>query len=243
MGPSCASRASSARPAFRRKRWPAENTFGGYAKAVTTAGSDMLVFETRYDNSPLARVIPWQWTWATGCSRSTRSRVSRQSAISGRRTFGESRLDVDCMADVLSAGGLVCSVYDGTRTHIVQIAARTGNVEGIGWLDGHFYSNQNVVRGWLTGWAGGGRCRNSCDDGRGRSNAGKRRRGQLGVGRGRPSRRRHDGRRSLHRAGVSAAAGHADSGNDARATGTGTDGGENKRSEVENRRSGDQELC
>ena len=136
----------------QRMRWPAENTFGGYARAVTSAGSDMLVFETRYDTSPLARVLPWQWT---GGLVEPFNQVSRFTTVSdsGRRTFGESRLDVDCMADVLSAGGLVCSVYDGTRTHIVQIAGRTGNVEGIGWLDGRFYSNQNVVRGWLTGWA------------------------------------------------------------------------------------------
>ena len=45
------------------------------------------------------------------------------------------------------------AVYDGTRTHIVKIDAVTGNVGGIGWLDGHFVSNQSAVRGWLTGWA------------------------------------------------------------------------------------------
>ena len=137
----------------QRRRWPAEDTFGGYARAVTTAGSDMLVFETRYDSGPLARVIPWQWTWGLVQPFNP---VSRFTAIGdgGRRRFGESMLDVDCMADVLPGDGLVCSVHDGTRTHIVRIAARTGNVEGIGWLDGRFYSDQNVVRGWLTGWAG-----------------------------------------------------------------------------------------
>ena len=136
----------------QRMRWPAENTFGGYARAVTTAGSDMLVFETRYDSGPLARVLPWQWAWGLLLPFNQVSRFTTVSD-SGRRTFGESRLAVDCMADVLPGDGLVCSVYDGTRTHIVQIAARTGNVEGIGWLDGHFHGNQNVVRGWLTGWA------------------------------------------------------------------------------------------
>jgi hypothetical protein len=137
----------------QRRRWPAEDTFGGYARAVTTAGSDMLVFETRYDSGPLARVIPWQWTWGLVQPFNP---VSRFTTIGdgGRRTFGESMLDVDCMPDVLPGDGLVCSVHDGTRTHIVRIAARTGNVEGIGWLDGRFYGDQNVVRGWLTGWAG-----------------------------------------------------------------------------------------
>jgi hypothetical protein len=139
----------------QRTRWPAEDTFGGYARAVTTAGSGLLVFETRYDSGPLARVIPWQWTWGLV---QPFNQVSRFTTVGdrGRRTFGESRLGVDCMADVLPGDGLVCSVYDGTRTHIVQVAARTGGVEGIGWLDGRFVSDQNVVRGWLTGWAGSG---------------------------------------------------------------------------------------
>ncbi len=56
------------------------------------------------------------------------------------------------MTDVLDAG-LVCAVFDGTRTRILKIDAGTGNVEGIGLLDGPFVSDRNVVRGWLTGWA------------------------------------------------------------------------------------------
>jgi hypothetical protein len=36
----------------------------------------------------------------------------------------------------------------------VTIDGRTGSVEGIGLLDGRFASDQNAVRGWLTGWAG-----------------------------------------------------------------------------------------
>lgn len=57
------------------------------------------------------------------------------------------------MADVLD-GGLACTVYDGTSTHIVKIDAGTGHVDGIGVLAGRFVSDRNVVRGWLSGWAG-----------------------------------------------------------------------------------------
>ena len=50
--------------------------------------------------------------------------------------------------------GLACTAYDGTRTHVVTIDARTGRVEGIGFIADRFVSDQSVARGWLTGWAG-----------------------------------------------------------------------------------------
>jgi hypothetical protein len=133
-------------------RWRADDTFGGYIEAVTAAGPDVLVFETRYDLRPLAHVIPWRWTWLL---LQPFNEVSRYATVHDRgyRTLGESKLDVDCMADVLD-GALACYVHDGTRTRIVRIDAGTGHVEGIGWLDGRFVSDQNVNHGWLTGWAG-----------------------------------------------------------------------------------------
>jgi hypothetical protein len=133
-------------------RWRADDTFGGSIEAVTAAGPDVLVFETRYGLRPLAHVIPWRWTWLL---LQPFNEVSRYATVHDRgyRTLGESKLDVDCMADVLD-GALACYVHDGTRTRIVRIDAGTGHVEGIGWLDGRFVSDQNVNHGWLTGWAG-----------------------------------------------------------------------------------------
>jgi hypothetical protein len=138
----------------QKRRWPAANTSGRYIDALTTAGSEALVVETRYDRGLLEHVIPWRWTWARLLLQPY-NQVSRYATLSdhGRRTFGESRLGVDCMADVLLDAGLVCSVYDGTRTHVVKIDVGSGNVEGIGFLDGHFVSDRSVARGWLTGWA------------------------------------------------------------------------------------------
>jgi Zn-dependent protease with chaperone function len=138
----------------QKKRWPPAYTRGSYIDALTTAGPEVLFAEKRYDRGPLARVIPWQWTWAHLLM--PYNQVSRYATVSdgGRRTFGESRLDAECMADVLLDESLTCIVYDGTRTRILTIDGRTGNVEGIGLLDGRFASDQNVVRGWLTGWAG-----------------------------------------------------------------------------------------
>jgi len=137
----------------QKTRWPAAYTRGQYIDALTTAGPEALVVETRYNRGPLEHVIPWRWTWAFLLLQPS-NQVSRYATLGeqGRRDFGESRLGVDCLTDVLDAG-LACAVFDGTRTRILKIDARTGNVEGIGWLDGHFVNDQHVVRGWLTGWA------------------------------------------------------------------------------------------
>ncbi len=139
----------------QRKRWPASDSTEHYIDALTTAGPDMLLVETRYDPGLLSHVIPGRWTWAYMLLPF--NRVSRYATVTdrGRQTFGESMLGVDCVAEVLLENGLACTVFDGTRTHIVKIAAETGHVEGIGWLNGQFVSNQNVARGWLTGWARG----------------------------------------------------------------------------------------
>jgi Zn-dependent protease with chaperone function len=140
-----------------RRRWNTVSSGGGYIDAVTAAGPEILVVEKRYARTLMARMIPWQWTRAqTLLLPHSYSHASSYAAVSdrGRRPLGESRLDVDCTADVLLDGDMACSVFDGTRTHIVQIEPGSGNVKGIGFLDGHFVSDRNAVPGWLTGWAG-----------------------------------------------------------------------------------------
>ena len=136
----------------RQKRWPAAYTRGLDIQALTTSGPDMLVVETEYDRGPLTNVIPRRWTLAYMLQPF--NQVSRYATVGdrGRRTFGESRLDVDCLADVLPGGALACTAYDGIRTHLVSIDGGTGHVVGLGLLDGHFLTDRHVVRGWLTGW-------------------------------------------------------------------------------------------
>jgi heat shock protein HtpX len=137
-----------------KKRWPAAYTRTSFIDALTTVGPDVLVVETQYDRGFLARMIPWRWTWAHLLVHPYYP-VSRYAMVSdhGRRAFGESKLDVDCMADVVD-GGLACTVYDGTSTHIVRIDAGSGHVDGMGVLEGHFVSDRNVIPGWLSGWSG-----------------------------------------------------------------------------------------
>ena len=137
----------------QRKQWPAVHSREGYIDALAAVGPEVLVVEKRYDPGLLAHVTPRRWTWARLLQ--PYNEVSHYATIGdhGRRTFGESKLGVDCLADVL-LDGLACTAYDGTRTHVVTIDARTGKVEGIGFIADRFVSDQSVARGWLTGWAG-----------------------------------------------------------------------------------------
>jgi Zn-dependent protease with chaperone function len=137
------------------KRWPVAQERDGYIAAFTASGPDALVLEMRYERGVLARALPWQWTWAH-LLLPTRA-VSRYATLNehGRRTFAESKLDVDCVADVMSDGALACTAYDGSRTRIVTISPTTGQVDGVGLIDGRFVTDERAVRGWLTGWTGG----------------------------------------------------------------------------------------
>jgi Zn-dependent protease with chaperone function len=137
------------------KRWPVAQERDGYIAAFTASGPDALVLEMRYERGMLARALPWRWTWAH-LLLPTRA-VSRYATVSehGRRAFAESKLDVDCVADVTSDGALACTAYDGSRTRIVRISPTTAQVEGVGLIDGRFVTDQRAVRGWLTGWTAG----------------------------------------------------------------------------------------
>jgi hypothetical protein len=140
-------------PEVQMKRWPSAFTRGRYVDALTTAGPDALIVEKQYEWRLFDRLIPWQWTWARLLVRpyDPRSRYATPSDR-GPRTLGVSKLDIDCLPDVLDDPGLTCSAYDGARTRIVKIDATTGQVEGLAFLDGHFVADQHVVPGWLTGW-------------------------------------------------------------------------------------------
>jgi hypothetical protein len=127
----------------------------GYVAALTTAGPDALVLEMRYDRSVLARALPWRWTWAH-LLLPVRT-VARYTTIHGdvRKALGESKMDVGCVAGAVPGGGMACTAFDGSRTRIVTIAAATGEVRGVGVVDGRFFTDHVAVAGWLTGWAAG----------------------------------------------------------------------------------------
>ncbi len=141
--------------AVEEKRWSLpRDAADGFIAAMTTAGADALVLETRYERGLLAGALPWRWTWAHVLLRpNTVSQYAKLTAH-GRQNLGNSKLEVNCVANVMPNGALACTAYDGSRTRVVTISATTGHVDGIGWLEGRFVSDQRTVRGWLTGWAG-----------------------------------------------------------------------------------------
>jgi hypothetical protein len=132
-------------------RWPVAQDRDGYIAAMTSAGSDALILETRYEGTVMGRAMPSQWTWAQLLMPP--HVASRYAMLSeqGRQQSAYSKLDVQCAADLVATGTLACTAYDGSRTHIVTIDA-TGRVRGVGHLDDRFVGEQTMVPGWLTGW-------------------------------------------------------------------------------------------
>jgi len=65
-----------------------------------------------------------------------------------RSEVARSRLETGCSA---VSDGLVCTAYDGSRTHVVSIALQTGALAPIARLDGRFWAT-DAAEGWITGW-------------------------------------------------------------------------------------------
>jgi hypothetical protein len=118
---------------------------------VTAEGRDPLVVESWYSRGVFEH-LPAS-TWMIGVALNAGTLQSRYWSIgdSGVTALGSSRLGAGCAAG-MHDGGLVCTVYDGSRTRIVRIAADTGAVTGLGWMNARFISDGDVANGWLTGW-------------------------------------------------------------------------------------------
>jgi len=142
---------------FEEKRWSLEHDREGYVDAMTSSGSEALVHETRYEPGLLSRTLSSRSTLAPMILYLSARQVSHFSTIGehGERSSYDSKLDVACLPDVLTHGGLACTAYDGSRTHIVTIESGSGRVAGIGFLEGRFVADHSSVEGWLTGWAVG----------------------------------------------------------------------------------------
>jgi hypothetical protein len=59
-----------------------------------------------------------------------------------------SRLDTSCSA---ASDELVCTAYDGSRTHLVSVALGSGVITPIARLDGRFWTT-GAAAGWVSGW-------------------------------------------------------------------------------------------
>ena len=135
-------------------RWPVAQDRDGYITAMTSAGRHALILEARYAGGAMSRVMPTEWSWAQLLM--SPNVASRYATLTeqGRQASPYSKLDVQCAADLVAAGTLACTAYDGSRTHVVSIGANS-QVRGIGFLDDRFVGEQRIAPGWLTGWMSG----------------------------------------------------------------------------------------
>lgn len=137
--------------AIEKTQWSMAQDEDDYVSAMASSGPDALFFATRYEASPVARALPWRWTWARLMVPSRPISHYTSIAKDRRRTSPDSRLDTTCIANVVP-GGLGCTAYDGSRTHIVTISPGFDHVQCVGYLEGQFITNRSGVQGWLTGW-------------------------------------------------------------------------------------------
>jgi Zn-dependent protease with chaperone function len=79
------------------------------------------------------------------------TRVTRITPA-GQTDVAVSRLDAICMEHALDGSSLVCTAFDGLRTHVLAFAP-TGNApQPIGSLAGRFLISHSPRGGWLSGW-------------------------------------------------------------------------------------------
>lgn len=136
----------------QRTAWKNPMARGGRIDALGVRGGTMLAVEKRYEGSALGRT-PLRSLASFLPQVYSRSLLWRLR--DGTRTAaGRSLLDASCVSEALSDDRLACTAFDGTRTRILAIDPETGGVAPIAMMDGRFFSDGGVARGWLSGWAG-----------------------------------------------------------------------------------------
>ena len=136
---------------FVERRWTVAGARNAWINAMTTAGAQPLVVETRYDGG-LLRHLPAQ-VWMLGLLVHGGTERSRYWLAGDKAAppLGESRFGAHCPSGAAD-GALLCSVYDGARTRLIRLDARDGSISAIGSLEGRFIGEDPAADGWLTGW-------------------------------------------------------------------------------------------
>jgi Zn-dependent protease with chaperone function len=132
------------------KRWQLPLDREVWPQVVAAGETGAVLVETRFDSDAfgseaLGRVLDVFNPYATH-SRLWHLEQDRHTRV------GASYLVDQCFADVYAEDRLVCTAFDGIRTHLVTIDAETANVEPLATLDGRFASYGHSTSGWLTGW-------------------------------------------------------------------------------------------
>jgi hypothetical protein len=79
------------------------------------------------------------------------SRFSRISGVT-QDDVPITRFVTNCFSASLDTDGLLCSVFDGTRTRFATIDPETARVTPVAWMEGQFTGGVMSPAGWLSGW-------------------------------------------------------------------------------------------
>jgi Zn-dependent protease with chaperone function len=118
--------------------------------AVAAAGDATIGVESDYEPGLAQRVGLWQLALLMPGTRMT-TRIWRRTPTA-RVELGASQAETRCSADDLRPGRMACIAFDGTRSRIVALDARSGGASPVAVLSGRLFSYTRVSGGWLTGW-------------------------------------------------------------------------------------------
>jgi Zn-dependent protease with chaperone function len=127
----------------RKERWPVGEMEGFKAAA---SGDRLLRVEDRYMPGRLNE----SWYALGPILGQFRFKTSLSIAgPSGRTTLASSGFDADCRP-VVYGDGAVCTVFDGSRTHVLVVELPSGAIRAVARMPGWFYASQ-AGRGWIGG--------------------------------------------------------------------------------------------
>ena len=140
-------------PGFEQRTWNAPEDKNGWIDAVGTHGNAALVVQKRYDYGVLG--LPVVTRLPAGLIKMYPEAHLWRLGSGTRVQAGRSLLDVGCLAEAMADSSLLCTAFDGTRTRILAVEPEQGAVTAIGMIEGQFYADAVIARGWLTGWSDG----------------------------------------------------------------------------------------
>jgi hypothetical protein len=127
---------------------PANREYG-WMDAVSADGEGVVYVESAYGSDPMFGSILGRWY--TALQAREESRLWHLNAASQSLT-ARSRLTVHCSAGDPTSASLVCSAFDGERTHLASVDASNAHITPIGSLEGRFRQYGSIGPGWISGW-------------------------------------------------------------------------------------------
>lgn len=118
---------------------------------TAVSGSTALVVQTEYSPSPFQRGGWWRlallFPGGQAQSRFSLMNAGKQAEVPITRFVS------NCFNASADTDGLLCSVFDGTRTRFAAIDPETARITPVAWLDGQFTGTVMSPAGWLSGWS------------------------------------------------------------------------------------------